>query len=352
MQPRILYRTHYQIDEPALVSFIIQRCTSAVESNYSERVAERLSRYVTSRGRRLNVPAAGYAVDLAQDLGVLSKNNSWTDRGHLVALTSKAEGSDLEGDLALDEQERFLYFRLFLDADGAVLLFLARAAMAAGSLPAPKGHWNGLAGSMFLEALGEYLKVSVEIRERVELRRQLERITDRPFRGRTGEHMSFLHLQTMWRVGLLRRVAGSRSRIYTSEGCTSGLRALVREIADVATLEQRMARDEWAAVADVVLRGAAADRPQMAEAGVTDLLLGFYAKMARTGAPLCSISTLVDALCIVLLARGFRVLSHGDAVAALSALQKEHPKDVRFHVDRRGRPVFVKISRRLHSVVG
>ena len=153
MEPRILYRTHYQADEPALVTFIVRHCTSAVESNYSERVAERLSRYVSSRGRGLNVAAAGYAVDLAQDLGVLSENNSWTAKGHLVALIAKAECGDLEGDLALDEQERFLYFRLFLDADGALLLFLARAAMVAGSLPAPKGRWNGLARAMFLQLL-------------------------------------------------------------------------------------------------------------------------------------------------------------------------------------------------------
>ena len=352
MQPRILYRTHYQADEPALVSFIIRHCTSAAESNYPERVAERLSRYVSSRGRGLNVAAAGYAVDLAQGLGVLSENNNWTDKGHLVALIVKAECGDLEGDLALDEQERFLYFRLFLDADGALLLFLAREAMAAGTLPAPKGHWNRLTQAMFLAALGEYLKASVETSQRVQLRRQLERIANRPFRGRTGEHKAFVHLQAMYRVGLLRRAAGSATRIYSSEGCTSRLKSLGQEIGDVATLEHRMASNEWAAVADVVLRGAETDRPEMPETEVLDLLLGSYAQVARTGAPLCSISTLVDALCIGLLARGFRVMSHSDAVAALLAFQKEHPKDVRFHVDRRGRPVFVKISRRLYSLVG
>lgn len=352
MQPRILYRTHYQADEPALVSFIIRHCTSAVESNYSERVAERLSRYVSSRGRGLNVAAAGYAVDLARDLGVVSENNSWTDKGHLVALTAKAERGDLKADLALDERERFLYFRLFLGADGALLLCLARAAMAAGSLPAPKGDWNGLARAMFVAALGEYLKASVETRQRVELRGRLERIANRPFRGRTGEHKTFVHLQAMCRLGLLRRAGGAATRIYTSEGCTSRLKSLDREIGDLATLEQRMARNEWAAVADVVLRGADTGRPDMAETEVVELLLGSYAQVASTGAPLCSISTLVDALCIVLLAKGFRIVSHSDALAVLVALQKEHPKDVRFHVDRRGRPVFVKISRRLHSLVG
>lgn len=351
MRPRIIYRTHYQADEPALISFIIRHCTSAVESNYSERVAERLSRYVSNRGRGLNVAAAGYAVDLAQDLGVLSKNNSWTDKGHLIALTAKAECGELQGDLALDERERFLYFRLFLDADGALLLFLARAAMAAGSLPAPKGHWNGLARAMFLAALGEYLKASVETSQRVELRRELERITQRPFRGRTGEHKTFVHLQAMCRMGLLGRAAGSTSRVYTSEGCTSRLESLGHELGDVATLEQRMARNEWAGVADVVLRGARKGRPEMAETEAAQLLLGFYAQVASTGAPLCSIYTLVDALCIVLLARGFQVMSHSDALAALLALQREHPKDVRFHVDRRGRPVFVKIAPHLLSAV-
>ena len=351
MQQRIIYRTHYQAHEPALVSFIIRHCTSAVESNYSERVAERLSRYVSNRGRRFNFPAAGYAVHLAQDLGVLSGNNSWTDKGHLVALTTKLTCGDFEADLALDEQERFLYFRLFLDADGALLLFLARAAMAAGNLPAPRGNWNGLAQTMFLTALREYLKTTVETSQRVRLRRQLERIARRPFQGRTGEHKMLVHLQAMCRVGLLGRAAGSKSRIYTSEGCTARLQLLDQELSDVATLEQRMAHNEWAAIADVVLRGARTGRPEMVEKEVVQLLLGFYSQVATTGAPMCSISTLIDALCIVLLARGFQVMSHGKALAALLALQKEHPKDVRFHVDRRGRPVFVKISSNLLSAV-
>ena len=344
MQPRMLYRTHYQADEPAMVSFIVRHCTSAVESNYSERVAERLSRYVSRRGRRFNVAAAGYAVDLARNLGVLSQNNSWTDKGHLVALTTKGACDSLETDLTLDEQERFLYFRLFLDADGALFLFLARAAMASGGLPVPKGNWNGLAQEVFVTALGEYLKVAVETRQRVELRRNLQRIVQRPFRGRTGEHKLFVHLQAMCRVGLLRRLADSTSRRYTSAGCSGRLQSLAQELRDIATLEQRMLDKEWAAVADVVLRGATAGRREMPEADIVDLLLGFYARVASTGAPLCTISTLVDALCIVLLARGFRVKSHGDVLATLVALQKQHPKDVRFHVDRRGRPVFVKIS--------
>lgn len=347
MQPRILYRTHYQVDEPALVSFVVRHCTSAAESNYSERVAGRLSRYISSRGRRLNAAAAGYAVDLAHGLGVLSENNSWTDKGHLVALMAKNESRDLEADLALDERERFLYFRLFLDADGALLLFLARAAMASGDLPAPNGNWNGLAQEMFLAVLGDYLRVTVETAQRVALRRKLDGITRRPFRGRTGEHKVFVHLQAMSRVGLLGRAARSKSRIYKSVECTSRLESLDRELRDVAKLEQRMARNEWAAVADVVLRGVSTDRPEMVETEMVRLLLGFYAQVTSTGAPLCSVLTLIDALCIALLAGGFRVVSHEEALAALRAFQKEHPKDVRFHVDRRGRPVFVKISSRL-----
>ena len=351
MQPRVLYRTHYQADEPTLVSFIVRHCTSAVESNYSERVADRLSRYVSSRGRGFNVAAAGYAVDLAHNLGVLSQNNSWTDRGHLVALTMKRGGGDLESDLTLDEQERFLYFRLFLDADGALFLHLARAAMAAGPLPVPKGNWNGLAQEVFVAALEEYLRLAVETSQRVALRRDLERLVRRPFQGRTGEHKLFVHLQAMCRVGLLRRVADSTTRSYTTEGCSARLEALDQELRNLTILEQRMVRKEWAAVADAVLRDARTGRPEMPETDAVRMLLAFYARVVSTGAPLCEISTLVDALCIVLLARGFRVRSHGDVFATLVALQKRHPKDIRFHVDRRGRPVFVKISSSLLPTV-
>ena len=346
MRPRILYRTHYQVDEPRLVSLIVQHCTSAVESSYSERVSERLWRHVVGKGRRFNVAAAGYAVDLARGLGVLSENNTWTDKGHLVALTGRREGEDVQADFALSDQERFLYFRLFLDADGAVLRLLARAALTAGSIPSPRGDWNGLAQATFHAAWEEYLQSTSETTERVRLRGRLERLMRRPFRGRTGEHKLMAHLQAMCRVGLLRRASGSVGRVYTSKGCTSRLEALCRELPDVATLEQRMARDEWPVVADAVLRGGGALRPELAEADMVRLLLGSYGRVVGTGVPLCSVSTLVDGLCIVLLAGGFRVVSQGIVLAAflLGRLQKEYPKDVRFHVDRRGRPVFVKIA--------
>lgn len=350
MQPRILYRTHYQVDEPALVSFIVRHCTSAVESNYAERVAERLSRYVFSRGRRFNAAAAGYGVDLARHLGVLSENNSWTDKGHLVALIAKSDCSDLGEDLALNGEERFLYFRLFLDADGALLLFLARAALQVEHLPPPTENWNALAQKMFLTTLGDYLKAAVETSQRIQLRRQLERIERRPFRGRTGEHKLFVHLQALCRMGLLRRTTSSASRTYTGVGCLSRLASLDHELGDIGTLEQRMARNEWPSIADVVLRGTKKPRPEMMETEAVELLLGFYSHVVGTGAPLCSISTLVDALCIAVLARGFQVLSTNDILAKLLALQKQHPKDIRFHVDRRGRPAFIKISSRLLPV--
>ena len=203
---------------------------------------------------------------------------------------------------------------------------------------------------MFRTTLEQYLKVSVETRVRVELRRKLERIT-RPFNGRTGQHKAFVHLQTMFQLGLLQREAGSASRTYASEGRTSQLESLSRELVDVSNLDQRIARNEWALIADTVLRGTRASRPEMQETEVERLFLGVYARVSRTGVPLCSVSTLIDVLFIVLLAEGFQLKSHDDALQVLLALQKKHPKDVRFHVDRRGRLAFVKISSRMLAEV-
>ena len=349
MRPRIVYRTHYQVDEPALLSFVVRHCTSAAQSTYSERVATRLSRYLLTRGRRLNLSAAGYAVDLAQSLGVLSENNSWTDKGHLVALIANADSTDLEPNFALTANQQFLYFRLFLEADGALMLFLARAALASAVIPLPNAGWNQLAQQMFVETLTGYLRTVAETRDRVRLRADIGRIVRRPFRGRTGEHKAFVHLQTMYRLGLLHRSPKSSARIYTTDGCVPRLQALCRAIPDISALEQCVRGTGWVSIADSVFRSPGVPRPVMAEADAIHLLLRFYSEVAATGAPLCSISTLTDALSIALLERGFEVQTRGGALAVLSALQKANPREVRFHVDRRGCPAFVKISSRLLS---
>src|SRR5689334_11850399 len=212
MQPRLIYRTHYQVDEPALMEFLILRCTSPVESAYTERAAQRLSDFVSER-REFNVSAAGYAMDLAHGLGILNDNNIWSEKGHLLALFASIDPKrPIQDEYVLDPRERLAHSRLFLEGDGAVLLYiLARAVQDARPIPTYPPEkagdrdvqdWNRFAREMFLKIYKDYLSITEDMFDRVAVRREIERLEGKPFKGRTGVHKCLIHLQSLYRMGL------------------------------------------------------------------------------------------------------------------------------------------------------
>ena len=68
MQPRLIFGTHYQVDEPAYMEILIKGCTSAIRSSYKEVVTRKLTQEIKSREKKFNAAAGGYAVDLAKEL--------------------------------------------------------------------------------------------------------------------------------------------------------------------------------------------------------------------------------------------------------------------------------------------
>jgi len=344
MKPRVLYRTHYQVDEPAYMELLVKLCTSPVQATYTERVAQRLVQEVSSRGRKFNVAAAGYAIDLAHALGVVNENNTWTDKGHLVALHCKIKNQGIEAEMELDAAERLTHFRLFLEADGAAMHHIAGVSLRDRKIPADH-DWNRFSGEMFRDIYGAYLVTTSDITERLVLRRELERLKE-TFSGKTGAHKSFIHLQTMTRLGLLHRPEPASQRVYelpVSSG--DGLAALLRLIPTVSALEEIVDKGRWSEVAAAVLcvgRG-----PTISDQELLRVIAQLYRHVSETGVPLCSLDTLVDAVQIHLMTSGFRLLTSGEIIETLMALQRPHPGGVRFHVGRRGRVAFVKISRDL-----
>lgn len=348
MRARVLYRTHYQVEEPAYMELLVKLCTSPVQAAYPERVAQKLANEVSSRGKKFNVAAAAYAVDLGHGLGILNENNTWTDKGHLLALHGKIGAGDIETESQLDAVERLTHFRLFLEGDGAALIYIARIALAGRTIPEDRERrlwwlpWNRFAREMFNNMYGEYLATTADIADRIALRKELDRLKV-PFAGKTGAHKSFIHLQTMFRMHFLQRTDPAAQREYAlGESAAEGLKALVHLIPTVSKLEETVEKGRWSEIAAAVFhvgRG-----PEITSDALLHVVAQVYGRIAATGVPLCSLSTLVDAVQIHLMTSGLRLLTKDEVVIALTALQKERPKDVRFHVDRRGRLAFVKMS--------
>ncbi|OGO36760.1 MAG: hypothetical protein A2W35_04850 [Chloroflexi bacterium RBG_16_57_11] len=352
MRPRIVFRTHYQVDEPAYMKFLVKLCTSPVLSSYREVVAEKLAREITSRGKKLNVAAGGYAVDLAHDLDLITPNNTWSEKGHLVNLITDIEDGYLDNQLKLTLSDKLLYFRVFLEADGAALLFISRRLKGCECVANSDLTWNSWAKEMFVEVYSDYLSLTSSTADRVELRRAIERIGSRGYEGNTGSHKIFIHMQTLYRLGLLTRPELTGTRSYQLppifETDKRGLETLVEEIPDVLSLERMIEARKWPELAVKVFQLTTESYCENINEESVDRTLTLFApsyyRVITTGVPLCSLSTLIEAVQISLISNFSIFLSFDDAQSLIIAAQKERPKEIRFHVDRRGQPAFIKLS--------
>jgi hypothetical protein len=340
MDPRIAYRTHYQVDEPIYLGILIEEATSPTRSEYSERVAARFARAIQSRNIRFNIPAAGYAVDLARRLGLINDQNVWTPLGHLVHLFTNPRDGELSEALGLDDLERLLYFRVFFEGDGAAFLFLANHLNEHGGFPSPGADdWNTLAHEMFLWSYSEYLPINSAPAERVGIRRELDRLRRNGFKGKTGSHKLSIHLQTMVRVGLASSSNGSK-RTYSPD--LMAIPCFLNKVTNVIQLETLIKESRW--VEPVACLRPDSKPYSIDSSRVRPMLAEFYERITATGVAICPISTVRDAIQLTGLSMGL-AWSSSEILEWLRQLQRETPKNFRFHVDRQGVPAFLKLDR-------
>ena len=344
MEPRILSRTHYQVDEPAFVEVIVSRCTSPIASTYDDRVAERLARDIQARGKSFNIAAARYAVDLAHKLGVTNVNNVWSANGHLLNLVAKVGDHRWPDEVPLSLDEQIMHFRLFLEADGAALLYLSDLLISEGHVPTQESDWNTLARDMFLGTYADYLAVTNPTADRVVLRSKIDRLRVRGYKGKSGAHKLFLHLQTLYRLGLVDRVIVSNERQYrVSDEAEARLRRFVAAIPDVRTLEQVVREHRYIEVAARVYQ-LRVEHEMLSPFDALRELLPSYRKIVRTGVAICPLAPIIEASQISLLTKTSHLVKYANFVDLLRQAQALHLRDIRFHQDRLGNPAFLKIS--------
>lgn len=344
MQPRLVFRTHYQVDEPAILRYLVQGCSSAVRSSYDETVAAKLSASLRRAGKDFNDAAGRYAVDLAHGLQLLNDQNAWTPHGHLLALVARSDDAATWAEaLPLDERERLVFCRLFLEHDGAALLWLGRYVNEHGSIPNTGDDWNELAQHLLLETYEAYLRITVPIGERVGLRGEIDRIRRKGYRGKSGAHKLFVHLQTMLRIGLLERAEAASVRRYVSPKVAvhGPLLALLEQVSTVDALEQVGRGGAWM---DVAAKSLGISANASSEPLDWPILVMLYTRLMATGIAVCPLSTLIEAFQVEIAVSAGYLIPYSDVLDELQLAQEHHLRDVRFHVDRRGKPAFIKLS--------
>ena len=346
MRARVVFRTHYQVDEPAYLELLVKLCTSGVRSSYAEVVANKLADEIRARIKNFNEAAGRYAVDLASDLGLITSNNTWTNEGYLVDLIANVDDGEPEKQLSLSLSERLLHLKIFLDGDGAVLLFLADHLIQHGSLPNGRKDVNAFAHEMLIDIYMRYLGWTERTGRRVELRRKIEMIKRTPYTGNTGPHKLFVHAQTLYRLGLVdRRNEPSRSYYLPEDSLDmrEGLERLLDEVPDIVTLERASASHRQIEIAAKILRIPHTPWSETHRSQTLRIIAQSYEQITSYGAPLCPLSTIAEAMQIRLLAEGI-LLTYDNGIRLITEVQQTHPREIRFHVDRRGRPAYLKIS--------
>ena len=352
MQPRVLFRTHYQVDEPEFVGILIRKCCSPVEGAYDEIIAEKFTREIRRRGKRFNIAAGKYAVDLAKGLGVLNEHGCWTEKGHLLSLLTKDKTGELDRQFELNDREKLAYFRLFLEADGAAFAFIGQRTLERGQLPYEGCTWNSLTCEMFKEIYLEYLPITNITADRVSLRNEIERLRKCEYRGNTGAHKAFIHLQTLHRLGLLERIDVGGGRTYqlpkSSDLNNLGIVRLLSEINEVQKLEKIIKEKKWPELAVRIFDFSpnwSGDLKYGAEHERLSVVLArVYLQIMSTGIPLCPLTTLIDTTQVEMLSQHSVLITLKNILNHLDMLRKDYPKSVRFHVDRQGRPAYLLLS--------
>ena len=346
IQPRLIVRTHYQIHEPAYLVALVQKCSSPTRSDHKKTVASRFMRHLHSAGIFMNAPAASYAVDLGRSAGLLTKNYVWTDLAHSLNILS-GETSNLS-ECLLNLSERLLFFRIFLEHDGAAFIYFARRFLDRDISLISKNLWVELANNLFLYVLSDYLNHSLDIPSRVRIRQKLEHRRIKPFVGKSGAHQILLHLQTLYRLGLInKREKNKKNNYYVDEkDIESGpLAILAQEVPNIQSLERVVSERNMLSIAEKVYREQVYDKAgnHNNSISIEEEVESIYDRVMSTGVNLCPLSTLEDVIDIRRIIRGAPVLHRQGILNGLRKMQIERPRSIRLHVDRFGNPAFLKM---------
>ena len=350
---RLLGRTHYQVLEPALLRLLIQTCTSPVNSAFRDQVARRLSsshrdvQQMTQIGphKNLNLGAAGYAVDLAKALRLVHPNLVWTNLGHLLNLVAGCRTT--ESWRKLNDAERVVFFRLFLEYDGAALIFFAKKIEEQSVVPDRGESWTKIAQTLFQNTYEEYLKFLADTKSRVRLRQLLEKRRRHPFHGKSGAHQSWLHIHALHRLHLVEQVEAGSARIYRRKSQTGRTQTptqrLIGAIPDLMALERVVDADMCYEVVAEVL-GYVDSGQDVLDKEFVDKVRSIYDNVMATGIVICPVQTLTEAIQVQSVIEHRKPPRAQSILARFKKMQRDSPRDIRFHVDRSGFPAYIKMA--------
>jgi hypothetical protein len=341
VHPRILLRTHYQANEPRLILAVVTNCSSPTESRDEDRVANLLEKWARGAGYSISTPGALYAVDNARHFALVNSLNRWTATGLALAFIHRHLDSPMgEGRSELSPLEERFYMPVYLEGAGGLQVKFSRWLLERGSVTDHQLRDGSVLEKLTVEVLDEYLTLATDVRDRAEIRRERDRLSEIDYRAITKRHKRYPVLTTMRRLRLLHWDEAQSDVIRPD---TFGrLAALSRAIPDIATLERLVRSNTLRQALDIEMREyLRKDLPT--DKSRTEVLTLAYNFAVESGLQACSLKYLDDVLSAMFPASsGF---PSPLAEELLEPIHRQRPGEVRFHVDRRGKRAFVLISK-------
>lgn len=369
---------HYAGSRPGLFSALVKSCTHPTSSAYLDSVAEKLLQQFKEvplvklakpgepAGKSnsqlqgstivLNRAGAKSVVQMAVKLGLLSENFFWSWKGHVINIVCEKEKSQSGSFLELDFAERIAYLKYYLEAEGAMLLTLGERILENPAGITTKDFFEEpIVDVAFRKIDRSYLERTSDLGRRTELRYKLVRLEAHPLKPYTRRHKILPRLIPLEDLGLLVREMTSEGETFLplKRGTKIPLKTLVGDLRNIETMEQRFARGEYFAI----IANTLCDNVKILSLDEHETLLSkevayVYVKLQDTGAAVYSLDAIGDVACTRLLANCAILASPEQVVELLQRLQKDRPYDVRFHVDRQGRPAYLILSENLLKEMG
>jgi len=341
VRPRLLFRTHYQANEPRLLIAAVTRCTSPTESRSENAAAAALERWARNHQYTISTPGAVYAIGNARQLGLLNKTNRWTATGLAFGLLDRwsPPPAGAESKMLLPREDR-LFLKVYLLGAGALVVHFANWLLNKGSTTGSQLREESILQKLTLQVLDDYLQLATNIRDRAAIRHERERLARTEYSARTKRDKRYPLLTAMLRLRLLQSDDTDDSNVIRPDH-NGRLAALARVIPSIQALERLARGDSILRELDLELKEYTRT-DLMGSMTPAQVLLRAYEFAIERGMQACSLMYLDDVLTSVF--PGRPTAQQWKSEEMLTIVHKTNPGDVRFHVDRQGRRAFVLIS--------
>lgn len=361
---------HYAGSRPGLFSALLKSCTHPTKAGSLDSVAAKLldqfkevplvmlaqlgeagtKSRTSGQGSKitLNLAGARSVVLMAVKLGLLNESFFWTWRGHTINIICEKEESQNSSFLELELAERIAYLKYYLEADGAMLLTLGEQILEnPAGITTQDLFEKPFVDVAFRKIYLSYLELTGNLGARTILRQKLSKLEGQAYDSYTRRHKILPRLLPLEDFGLLARDITKNGETFLplKQDTKIPLQILVTNLGSIEKMEQRFTDGEYfKIIANSLLNNINNLLLDDHKSTVYQEIAYTYVRLQNTGIAVYPLHTIEDVVCIRLLANHAILARQDQVVESLQLLQKDQPHDIRFHVDRQGRPAYIVIS--------